>query len=248
MNWDNIKNANNLIQIPVGFIIIGSTIGISREIIINGLNSQVPIWIAGIIMLVFLVTGFLLGNRLNKIKKEKKKPYELSLPLNELPEKSGWKLSPDDKKNDSPTLPIIKVGSDGLYGKYWQIERIDRYYLDYHFHIIYKQKNKLAFTIQFVNNFVIYAEVKLIRGRNNDEKLGWLAFIEGKKEPKPLEEGIWEWTIHSQPKTIVNEWKGFEINLIDAVNQSFGTEGWKYSHVTRIRIRESLKIARIAIY
>jgi hypothetical protein len=245
MDWEKIKNLNTVLQIILGVVILGTTVGISNEVILNGFNSKIPIWISIIILFSSFIFGYLICNRKLKRKTRHFSRKEIKLKFNSLPEKLGWNLVIDSKNGENK--PLVEIGRDGLYGHYLQIEQKDSYYLDYYFPIQNELLHELTFIIQNNKKYNIYAKVKLKSKNNELDKDGWIDIKEGDLDPSPFDTGKYEWKYYAHPEKVENYWKEFKINLPLAVKQSFGIDGWVFSCITGIRIRGSIKIAEIKV-
>jgi hypothetical protein len=245
MNWEKLKNANTLIQIILGMVLLSSAIGLTNEIIKKGINLKFPIWITLLLIIVAFFFGLLTGKRKKGDSKiDKVNSKNLKLKFNDFPEKLSWHLGINKKTN---VRPDINIGKDGIYGFYWKIEEKDPYYLDYSLLITNNFFSNLFLVVQNIKTCTIYAKVKMKSKNGELEKRGWIAIKEGDTIAKPYGSGNEEWTFYTLPIKINNNWKEFEINLPDAVNQTFGKEGWNYYRITDLRIRGSINIAEIEL-
>jgi hypothetical protein len=97
------------------------------------------------------------------------------------------------------------------------------------------------------HNTAVYARVAIQSqdGSENDEV--WLKIQIGPHPPEQAR-GTHEWIWYVQPALLDGGWSRFEVNLPDAVKETFGAEGWSYRKLIGFRLRGRLKIKQILVY
>lgn len=195
-------------------------------------------------------------------KRNPEEPTPTSMPLNPIerisfdyqgiPTGQGWKLI---EGGDDKTQIVFESISDSVVGNAISIRTLNNYYygMDYE---VRPTASLLGKEIEFVgileSNADIYAFVILER----DDKTittGWLKFTPGTGKPQTVFSGAGsgedEWQLFIEPTTRVGgEWLLFRIDLEDAVESTFGKDGWHYQGLRKFRIRGDLSLDYISIY
>ena len=104
--------------------------------------------------------------------------------------------------------------------------------------------------VEFVANFeksgAIYAFVTLERD-DGSMTTGWLKLTSGTGQPRPIDGD--EWRLLVEPaSTKGGDWSLYQVDLPDAVRQTFGTDGWKFRQLEKFRMRGNLSLDYIAIF
>lgn len=91
----------------------------------------------------------------------------------------------------------------------------------------------------------IYARLRVRSRGGNASRTVWLAFAPGPGKPKRFGTGQNEWHYFPSGEDQGGGWESFLIDLKPAVAQSFGQDGWELESIEGIRLRGSLKLAKI---
>jgi hypothetical protein len=95
---------------------------------------------------------------------------------------------------------------------------------------------------------LIYARSIVLSRHGSESKTVWLSFPVRREPPRPYQDGEHEWSYPIEPIHLEGGWLKFELNLGDAVNQTFGLRGWRFGQLLGFRIRGNLSLAFISIY
>jgi len=242
-----LEKTNTILQIIVGIIIIVQFIYASREIILFGLQSSVPIWILIISSLLSIAFGILFSqNSFMSRRNTNEKRYTFNFDWQDSnPESKGWTCEVDNIKTRKP---IFKLLTDGKFGKVLEIKPASSYHLDINIPAFYREANIYEVIVKPIEYYQFYARVKIISQNKKHNKLVWLAFTVGKGSPAPLAKGTDEWKIELSPDRLDYGWLKFKINLSEAVKKTYGKEGWQFDEFKSIRFRGELTLAEINIY
>ena len=110
--------------------------------------------------------------------------------------------------------------------------------------------------IEFVgsleNDAAFYAFVGLEKD-DGSVTTGWLKFKVGGGRSQPVHLGTGtghdEWQVSTRPLSReADQWLLFRVNLKDAVDQTFGNDGWRFLHLEKFRIRGNLALDYISVF
>jgi hypothetical protein len=159
--------------------------------------------------------------------------------------------------SDSPSLhgwhigavtPSFKSVTDGFFGNALEIRATQKYAMNYHLEDKFREASYLKFIAQYTENTVVYAHITVRSKDGSKAREGWLAFLLGSGEPRPVGDGTEEWTVFISPTQREGKWAIFKIDLRDVVASSYGRDGWIFEHLDGFRLRGDLTIARISVY
>lgn len=106
---------------------------------------------------------------------------------------------------------------------------------------------RLVCDFKFGNQAMIFVRVKLATLDNFKTEEGFIKFeIRGGQirwVPKYN-----EWELPIDPPPLGDGWHHLDIDLVDAVNQTWGQKGWRLSELVKIRLRGELSISPIKLY
>ncbi len=98
------------------------------------------------------------------------------------------------------------------------------------------------------NSFYTYISMTNASGKTQN---GWLKFKIGKDKPLPYQKstGEPEWLFYVNPVIFPNsDWVKMRIDLIKAVQETYGIDGWTYNKLLKFRIRGNLSIDSVTIF
>lgn len=106
-------------------------------------------------------------------------------------------------------------------------------------------------TVKFVVKYgatqaPFYIKVMLKSQLGNKPDWGWIKVYSDTKSPKKNLEK--EWTIYRVPESLEGDWKMFQVDLKEAVQSTFGKEGWEYDGIIGFRVRSPMSLAYIEVY
>ncbi len=159
----------------------------------------------------------------------------------------GWTLKDGDERN-----LVINHISDNLVGSAVAISSTDVYGLDFPIGLEAKQNGKvIEFVATFQDNGYVYAFVELARD-DGTTKTGWLKLGPGEVKPAAVSLGMGtgedEWLVPLKPILSLGlNWIRYQIDLEDAVDNTFGVDGWKFQRLNKVRIRGKLSLDYIAV-
>ncbi len=114
--------------------------------------------------------------------------------------------------------------------------------------------NMIEFVADMRENAAVYA-LAVIRQESGNTTTGWLKFVlaEGKILPTAVTigsgNGSDEWLINVSPVLHRGgNWLLFQVDLRDAVNDTFGKDGWSFSALQKLRLRGNLSLDYITIF
>jgi len=165
------------------------------------------------------------------------------------PMNHGWQLvegNPQlitfEKLNDATVGNALKISSpsDNIYA------------LDY---ILSPQSSEFGNSLELVANYYdaqtsFYVYVSMVNN-NGDTQSGWLKLKIGKDQALPSQKtvGEQEWLLYVKPEAFLDQnWVQMQIDLTEAVQETFGKDGWTFKKLLRFRIRGNLWIDYITIY
>jgi hypothetical protein len=169
--------------------------------------------------------------------------YKTNFDYPDSPLQHGWQISESTDNGQ----PIFKHISDGFVGGSLEIVSKERYAMDYFIHVsVYA--TLIEFMAKYTLDSTIYACVSVQSRNNSKTKDVWLAFLTGSRPPLPFGDGTNEWIVYLTPIRYEGNWPVFEVNVENAVADTFGKEGWVYKNLNGFRIRGNITIANISIF
>ena len=162
----------------------------------------------------------------------------------------------DFNYSDSPTnhgwqildsVPITFTSeTDGYQGAYLVVRSNDFYAMDTYVHRDALSGTHIEFVSKFESDATVYAHV-IMKGLDDSiVKEGWLKFYPDTRTFEQVDEDEWKVPVEAIPQG--GGWSLFQIDLVDAVRQTFGNQGWRYAQIDRIRIRGNIALAYIEVY
>jgi hypothetical protein len=169
---------------------------------------------------------------------------DFDYPLEESPFENGWRLV-------EGAQPTFEYPTDDSFGKVIAIREVARserpYALDYNVEPDARRLGKMVeFVAELKPGAAIYARVVnvLSKARSTSTE-GWIQFQIGTSQPQKVAYN--EWVMCVMPTQLKGNWQLFRIDLIDAVNQTFGNDGWSFKKLIGFRLRGNLELAYISV-
>ncbi|MGA9770305.1 MAG: hypothetical protein WBV94_14800 [Blastocatellia bacterium] len=160
---------------------------------------------------------------------------------------SCWKIS----ENEIPTEPNLKPFNDGFQGKVLQVRSASRYAADYKV----KPQASLGTLVEIVARFDdssahLYTQLSVLTKDRSESSTLWLNLKIGEGKPKLVwsNESSCEWYYYIKPAYLDGNWLNFQINLVIAVDDTMGSNGWRFGELKRCRLRGNLSLAYIGVY
>jgi hypothetical protein len=165
------------------------------------------------------------------------------------PMNHGWQLV-----EGNPQLITFEKLNDATVGNALKISSPsdNTYALDY---ILSPQSSEFGNSLELVANYYdaqtsFYVYVSMVNN-NGDIQSGWLKLKIGKDQALPSQKtvGEQEWLLYVKPEAFLDQnWVQMQIDLTEAVQETFGKDGWTFKKLLRFRIRGNLWIDYITIY
>jgi len=158
------------------------------------------------------------------------------------PTKHGWRIGDESQF-------AFKPCSDGYLGGALEIESRRWEPIDYHVSDVNPAAGLgtwIEYVTQLGEKAVIYAKISIQSQDGTKSKEAWLAFKVGRRPAESSTSS--EWCVYVEPVRREGPWLVFQIDLNDAVKQTYGREGWKLGSLECIRLRGSLSLAHISIF
>ncbi len=201
---------------------------------------------------MLFVVGFLLGRRFPS---SGHSPGQLTqvgqitfdyLPSS--PTENGWELKVEATESQTETQkPGFALATDSHVPGTIRIEPRGRYCLDYKVPDNESLANVIECVAKYEHNAKIYAQVRMTsRDRASKQSHGWLAFTVGSGAPKSLHEG--EWHVPVQGQLLEGGWVSLKLVLDDAVSRTFGSRGYVYERLLKLRVRGQISLSPISLY
>lgn len=157
---------------------------------------------------------------------------------------SCWKFS--ERANSKPNLTSF---NDGFFGKALEIKSTVRYAADYDVQLHASLGSSVEFVIrQNDSSARIYAHLIVLSRDGSQSKTVWLNFPMGVGNPSPSIEREVEWKYPVKPQYMEGSWLQFHVDLNEAVDRTFGNNGWRYGQLKGFRLRGNLSIAYISVF
>jgi hypothetical protein len=106
---------------------------------------------------------------------------------------------------------------------------------------------RIVCDFKFSNTAMIWVRVKLATRDNSKTEQGFIKFLLGSGQPVFVPR-YKEWELPIDPPSLGSGWHHLDIDLIDAVNRTWGQNGWQLSELVTIRVRGDLSISPIKLY
>lgn len=165
------------------------------------------------------------------------------------PTNHGWRIleCPDE------TQVVLRHFDDGFVGSAIEIRSTVWYAMDYAVKPVAVFGSIVEFVAILENKAsIIYAGFSLRSSDDSKSKPGpfWLNFPVGKGQPIPHGDGNTEWSFPVEPTLLHpgSSWVRFQVDLNEAVNQTFGTLGWRFGQLIGFRLRGNLSLTQISIF
>ena len=158
------------------------------------------------------------------------------------PTQHGWEMLPNEAQEVD-----IEHTYDQYVGNAIIITSPIRYGMEFKVGLPAAQRGKV---IELVANLTedayIYTYIGLVRDDGSTTK-GWLKLTIREGPPKPVDDDEWQLTME-QVSSKGGDWLLYQIDLEDAVMQTFGNDAWKFQQLEKFRIRGNLSLDYIHIY
>jgi hypothetical protein len=171
---------------------------------------------------------------------------DFDYPLEESPFENGWRLV-------EGAQPAFEYPTDGSFGKVIAIREVARserpYALDYNVEPDARRLGKMVeFVAELKPGAAIYAHVvNVLSKARSTSREGWIKIQIG---PSQITQQVAhnEWVMCIMPTQLKGNWQLFRIDLINAVNQTFGNDGWSFEQLIGFRLRGNLRLAYISVF
>lgn len=184
-------------------------------------------------LLAFVITLFLYF----KLKKSLEK---ISLKSGDTNLKSCW----IQKEGQSQ----IEEFRDGFIGRIVKISAQGRNALEYNVSLKAQKSKRIEYIVKPQKDFVLYVNLKL-KSRNNQVKdTKWIAIVLSSVGPKPHGDGDREWSFPASPHYLQSDWMRCSADFGEIVKKTHGLNGWSFSELIGIRIRNNAEISQIRLY
>jgi len=106
--------------------------------------------------------------------------------------------------------------------------------------------DRLLYAAKYTNTTMIIFQVAIASADGAHSEWKWIKFELGNGQPHPTT-GYekYEWTLPISGLPLSNGWRRFNISLKEAVQQTWGTEGWTYTGLRAIRLRGNVSISPV---
>ena len=92
----------------------------------------------------------------------------------------------------------------------------------------------------------VYVHLIVLSKDGSLSKPVWLSVSVGIEKPSPHEENEWKFPV--KPDHVEGDWLRFQIDLSDAVAQTFGKNGWRYGQLKGFRLRGNLSLVQFSVF
>jgi hypothetical protein len=108
---------------------------------------------------------------------------------------------------------------------------------------------KLAIKFKGEDDTMFWTEIELSTKDNSKWTKQWIKHYKGNKPSErnspPYQD---EWTRWMQGSELGNSWTIFDISLTEAVQETWGNEGWIFRSLTKIALRGNISVSPIEFY
>jgi hypothetical protein len=156
----------------------------------------------------------------------------------------GWEMLSSEAKEDEINLEHT---NDQFVGNAISISAPVRYGMEFKVGPEAAERGKVVELVANLTedaSFFIY--MSLVRDDGSTSK-GWLKLKTVQGPPQPVDDDEWQFSIEPVSSKGGN-WSLYQVNLQDAVMQTFGNDGWKFQQLEKFRIRGNLSLGYIDIY
>lgn len=158
------------------------------------------------------------------------------------PTNHGWEMSEGD-----PAQLDIEHTHDQFVGNAISITSPVKYGMDFEVGSAAAQRGSVVeFVANLTKDAVIYASVRLERDEASTQN-GWIKLTTRRGPPTFVDEDEWQLSIISVSSK-GGDWLLYQVDLQDAVRQTFGNDGWKFQQLNKFRIRGDLALDYINIF
>lgn len=186
------------------------------------------------------ITDFATVHHSKQFKPLKKIVFEYS----DSPVLHGWKLG--DIENDQDVS--IEHAKDGFIGKVVEIKSATGYKMEFDVPPGAIFGNFVEFAVKLEHNARLFTSIRVKSNNSTETKTAWLKYKAGIGAPYPVGRGNYEWCHPIKPINLGGEWLLFQIDLEQAVKETFGKKGWEFGELSRLRVRGNLSLAYISIF
>jgi len=106
---------------------------------------------------------------------------------------------------------------------------------------------RIVCDFKFSNTAILFVRVKLATRDKLKTEQGFIKFVLGNGQPFFVSR-YHEWELPIEPPSLGNGWHRLDIDLIEAVNRTWGQQGWLLSELVTIRLRGALSVSPIKLY
>lgn len=158
------------------------------------------------------------------------------------PTNHGWEMSEADI-----TQLDIEHTNDQFVGNAISITSPVKYGMDFEVGLAAAQRGSFVeFVANLTEDAVIYAAVGLERDDASTQS-AWIKLTTRRGPPTPVDHDEWQLSITSVSSK-GGDWLLYQVDLQDAVRQTFGNDGWKFQQLKKSRIRGNLALDYIHIF
>jgi hypothetical protein len=157
----------------------------------------------------------------------------------------GWRFS----DRIEPTQPTFHSFEDGFVGSAIEIKTTAKYGLDCNIKPLARLGSFIEFEVKpETRDSVVYARLGVVSKDGTKSKTVWLQFLVGNGQPYPKEDDSVEWAVPLKPVRRDDSWLLFQVDLIEAVAQTFGKKGWGFQQLKGFRVRGNISLAYISVF
>lgn len=159
------------------------------------------------------------------------------------PTKHGWQMTSEATEEEVD----IEHTYDQFMGNAISITSPVKYGMDFRVGLPAGQRGKIIELVaKIAEDAYVYTYVSLVRDDGSTTK-GWLKLTIREGPPKPVDDDEWQLMMEQvSPKG--GDWVLYQIDLEDAVMQTFGRDAWKFQQLEMFRVRGNLSLDYIHIY
>ena len=166
---------------------------------------------------------------------------DFDYPVGDSPLEYGWTLE--------GTRPAFEYPADDFFGRVIAIQRVKKYTLDYD---VRPDAGGLGKVVEFAAKLdpgaAIYTHINVQSNDHSTSEKVWIQFRVETRPPRRAAGHDDEWVMYLMPTPFKGNWQLFHIDLIDAVNQTFGNDGWSFEQLIGFRLTGNLELACISVF
>ncbi len=209
-------------------------------------SKPIPFWLYAVSTLAALVLGSLLG-RIGRLRRKTAARYRLGILsfdyLPASPGEHGWHIR---TQGENGKAPAFSMSTDAPEPGALRIIHSDRYFMDFTVDQTLSLSNFAEFFIRFANESLFYLRVGLSTRDGAGQREAWLCYKPYGGAPGKTSDDEWSVAISGDVRT--DGWIHARISIADDVASTYGTEGWLYAGLRRIRLRGSLSLSSITFW